>query len=41
MDATQLKGRMLGVVDEVSDLLLDTSHQIHAHPELNLSLIHI
>lgn len=35
MDVADLKGRMLAEVDEVAELLLDTSHQIHANPELS------
>ena len=35
MDAGALKARMLAVVDELAPVLLDTSHQIHANPELN------
>lgn len=34
MDAADLKRRMLARVDEVAEVLLDTSHQIHANPEL-------
>ena len=35
MDVGALKARMLAVVDELAPLLLETSHQIHAHPELS------
>ena len=35
MDAGSLKARMLAVVDDLAPLLLDTSHQIHANPELS------
>jgi len=35
VDVAELKGRMLAEVDEVAELLLDTSHQIHENPELS------
>jgi amidohydrolase len=35
MDVAELKGRMLAEVDEAAALLVDTSHQIHANPELS------
>ncbi|MDQ3384415.1 MAG: M20 family metallopeptidase [Actinomycetota bacterium] len=35
MDVGALKARMLATVDELAPLLLETSHQIHANPELN------
>ena len=35
MDVGALKARMLAVVDELAPLLLETSHQIHAQPELS------
>jgi amidohydrolase len=35
MDAGGLKQRALARIDELEDVLLDVSHQIHAHPELN------
>ena len=34
MDAAALKDRMLARVDELADVLLEVSHEIHAHPEL-------
>ncbi len=35
LDLDAAKDRMGAVVDEHAELLLDVSHQIHAHPELN------
>ena len=34
MDLAEAKARVVAAVDERSELLLDVSHQIHAHPEL-------
>ena len=34
MDAAALKDRMLARVDELADVLLEVSHEIHARPEL-------
>jgi amidohydrolase len=34
-DIESLKTRVCAAVDDVADRLLDASHQIHAHPELN------
>ncbi|MEX2659298.1 MAG: M20 family metallopeptidase [Acidimicrobiales bacterium] len=34
MDPPALKDRMLAIVDELADELLDVSHEVHAHPEL-------
>jgi metal-dependent amidase/aminoacylase/carboxypeptidase family protein len=35
MDTAALKHAVCDRVDELADRLLDASHQIHAHPELN------
>jgi metal-dependent amidase/aminoacylase/carboxypeptidase family protein len=35
MDTAALKQAVCDRVDELADRLLDASHQIHAHPELN------
>ena len=35
MDVEALKQRVCDRVDELADVLIDASHQIHAHPELN------
>ena len=34
MDAVELKDRMNARIDELADVLLEVSHDIHAHPEL-------
>ncbi len=33
-DLTAVKGRLAAEVDKRADVLVDASHQIHAHPEL-------
>src|SRR5918997_1856726 len=35
MDVNEVKARLADHVDRRRDLLLDVSHQIHAHPETN------
>ena len=34
-DLTAVKHRLRAEVDKRADVLIDASHQIHAHPELN------